>query len=166
MTRRLTVDRFDGVQLRQQFRSSLRDQRQITKGSKTSSTSSVPLYDTSSTNSVPLPRRRINTDFFPPNQNGGGSADLRTGFGFGTGGTLTRSDQLRRPVRKTSRSSNSPREDDLHGYEGVNVQTVQGSLPATADNFDEALYHRISPTSSGFCSGRILIFLLNFVKTI
>ena len=157
VTRRLTVDRYDGVQLRSQFRSSLREQRNMIGSChqpKSNSTNSVPLFNHSSTNSVPLPRRRLTNDLFPPNPSGAAAKPV---ISSGTS-TLTRSDQMRRPVRKTSRSSNSPRDEDL--YEGIQVDPGHNGV-SPAPHFDEALYHRISPTSSGFCSGKLWLTMLN-----
>jgi len=68
------------------------------------------------------------------------------------GGTLSRTDKSRKPMRKPVSRNVSPREEDEeHNYaakRGDVVQELQES-----DITDSPIYDRISPSSSGFCSG-------------
>ena len=135
MTRKLTVDKHEGQRIVDQYRES--------RGHRTDGTyGTLPAHST-------LPARGTLTapSSYPVHSAQTGTLQM---------GTLSRQDQGRRPMRKGSRSS-SKDEDlyasplDLVGPQGPQHELArQHGIPGDLS----PVYDRISPSSSGFCSGK------------
>jgi len=134
LTRKLTVDKHEGQRIVDQYRES--------RGHRTDGTyGTLPAHST-------LPARGTLTapSSYPVHSAQTGTLQM---------GTLSRQDQGRRPMRKGSRSS-SKDEDlyasplDLVGPQGPQHELArQQGIPGDLS----PVYDRISPSSSGFCSG-------------